>query len=205
MRDPRVGGEVRRPSLSSIPVTQPRERALVRRLRYLRDWELANVLVVPAMVALIWKVGGDPANTWGRRAIGVAAVSYVLLQGGVYWYLKLAAVRARHRALPAWFPGVFETFHRTNLPAFAAIAVWMILSPAPTGSGMSSDLPWGLALVAFAALEHVNYYEHQLMHDTEQDMAYLRRYRRLRSPSLRQDLSRAAASPSSRTHSALPP
>lgn len=39
--------------MSSSILTEPRERALGRRLRYLRDWELANVLVVPGMLSQV--------------------------------------------------------------------------------------------------------------------------------------------------------
>ena len=45
-------------------------------------------------------------------------------------------------------------------------------------------------LVAFAGLEHVNYFHVQLMHDTRADWAYLLRHRRLRRAPLADDLRR---------------
>jgi hypothetical protein len=171
---------------------RPARPAVERRLRYLRDWELANVAVVPAMIWLMWRTTGDPGAAWPRRAVGVAAVSYVLFQGGVYWHLKLGAVRAGRRALPGWFATAFGAFHRTNLPLFAAAAVWMVAGAAGRPSDRAEDAAWGMALLGFAALEHVNYFVRQLMHDTPADVAYWRRYRRLRRPPLRHDLDAAA-------------
>jgi hypothetical protein len=57
----------------------------------------------------------------------------------------------------------------------------------------SEDRAWALVLLVLAALEHVNYFVRQLMHDTPADVAYWRRYRRLRRPPLRDDLDAAAA------------
>ncbi|MBC8089160.1 MAG: hypothetical protein H7Z40_17995 [Phycisphaerae bacterium] len=170
-----------------------RALTLEARLLYLRNWELANVLLVPALIAVIWLAGGDPARVWHRRAIGAIAVSWVLLQGGVYWHIKLAALRKRTSEFPSWFAGLFTTFRWINLPLFAAGGVWMFRSSADRGSGISADLPWALALLTLAVLEHINYFHRQLMHDTVNDMAYLRRYRRLRRAPLAHDLRRAIA------------
>jgi hypothetical protein len=161
-------------------------------LRYLRDWELANVAVIPAMIWLMWRGTGDPAGAWTRRAVGVAAVSYFLFQGGLYWHVKLLTLRARRRALPGWFPAVFHGFRRTNPLVLAAAAVWMVTSAFDSPTARAEDRGWALALLAFAALEHVNYFVRQLMHDTPADVAYWRRYRRLRRPPLRHDLDAAA-------------
>ena len=50
------------------------------------------------------------------------------------------------------------------------------------------DRAWGLVVLALAYVEPVNYYVRQLMHDTVADVAYLRRYRRLRRAPLRREL-----------------
>ncbi|HYW33432.1 MAG TPA: hypothetical protein VE869_18160, partial [Gemmatimonas sp.] len=60
-----------------------------RRLRYLRDWELLNVALIPGTVVLMWWSTGSTAAAWHLRWLGLGFVSYLLLQGGVYWHLKL--------------------------------------------------------------------------------------------------------------------
>ena len=158
--------------------------ALKRRLRYLRNWEFGNVLLIPAVVACMWRSSGDPVAAWHLRWIGLAFVSYLLLQGGGYWHLKLRMVGQSDHALPAWFWPVFSTLRRTNPVLMVGAAAYM---GAVEGAAFD-DRAWGLVVLALAYVEHVNYYVRQLMHDTEADVAYLRRYRRLRRAPLRRDL-----------------
>ena len=162
-------------------------------MRNLRDWELANVAVIPATIWLMWRGTGDPVGAWTRRAVGVAAVSYLLFQGGLYWHVKLRALRAGRRELPGWFSTLFGAFHRTNPLLLAAAGVWMVAGATAARGGRAEDRAWALVLLVLAALEHVNYFVRQLMHDTPADVAYWRRYRRLRRPPLRDDLDAAAA------------
>lgn len=49
-------------------------------------------------------------------------------------------------------------------------------------------MAWFFAFAVFATLEYVNYYRVQLMHDTANDLQYLKRYRRLRRSPLASDL-----------------
>lgn len=157
--------------------------AVQQRLRYLRNWELMNVALIPAIVVLMWRSTGDSAASWTLRWIAVAFVSYLLLQGGIYWHLKLRMV-SRTEAVPTWFAPVFTVFRRSNPVLMVGAAVYMLAADgASTG-----DRIWGLAALGFAYVEHVNYYIRQLMHDTPADVDYLRRYRRLRHAPLRRDL-----------------
>jgi hypothetical protein len=82
---------------------------------------------------------------------------------------------------------VFHGFRRTNPLVLAAAAVWMVTTGADRPGARAEDRGWALALVALPALGHVNDFVCQLMHDMPADVAYWRRYCRLRPP-LRQDL-----------------
>ena len=158
------------------------------RLTYLRNWELVNVALVPAQVAVIWYATGDAAVAWRLRALGMLLVSYLLLQGGIYWHLKLQAVRRVSGGLPAWFVPVFSGLKWTNPLLIGAAAAYVMLGRHGAGT---ADRAWSLAILAFAYIEHVNYYVRQLMHDTAADAAYLKRFRRLRHAPLRRDLASA--------------
>ena len=170
--------------------------SLERRLRYLRNWELGNVALVPFLVALMWRSTGDPGTAWHLRWIGLVFVSYLLLQGGVYWHLKLRIVRRTDYALPAWFPPVFSALRFTNPLLMLSAGAYMLLADGPS----TTDRAWGLVVLALAYVEHINYYVRQLMHDTHADVLYLRRYRRLRHAPLRRDLDAAR-----KTHASRPP
>ena len=104
-----------------------------RRLNYLRNWELANVALIPASVAVIWYASGDAA---------------------------------------AWFAPVFTWLRRTNPWVIGGAALYVVVGHHGAGT---ADQAWSLAILAFAYVEHVNYYVRQLMHDTVADVAYLRR------------------------------
>ncbi|WP_373061166.1 hypothetical protein [Gemmatimonas sp.] len=117
-----------------------------RRLNSLRNWELANVALVPSLVAVMWHGSGDAA---------------------------------------AWFAPVFTCLRRTNSWVIGLAALYVDVGHQRAGT---ADRAWSLAILAFAYVEHVNYYVRQLMHDRVADVAYLRRYRRLRHAPLRRDL-----------------
>ncbi len=169
-------------------MTAPEHVRLLHRLSYLRNWEFANVFLIPAMLSVIALLGEDPLEHWTRRAVGTAPVSYLLLQGSLYWHLKLRHVMSASDGLPVWFRPLFRGFRRTNPLVMAGALILVLTSDAPSGSGIAADLPWAIVLITFAAIEHVNYYTWQLMHDAPADLARLRRDRRLRRPALWRDL-----------------
>ena len=73
----------------------------------------------------------------------------------------------------------------TNVVAIAGVAVFIALA-----DGASADLWWSCGVLAFAVLEHINYYHYQLMYDTRGAFDYVRRNGRLRKAALGLDLRR---------------
>lgn len=164
------------------------KRRLVNRLRSLRTLEAFNVVWVPASLAYLWRTMG--AEGWLLRSGAVAIVAYILVQGAIYWQMKLNAVIRGERGLPGYFPALFNFFRRSNLWLFIAYGILVAVVIA-RGALDSRDLAWGIGLYGFAILEHVNYYAYQLMHDSRNDRRYLARHRRLRRAALRDDLDAA--------------
>lgn len=109
----------------------------------------------------------------------------VLAQGTVYWALKHRQLRGRHR-VPRGLR-LFRHLPRINLLALSA-ALATIIASAPSHPGR--DYWPGLAFLAFAALEHVNYFSHQLMYADADSLRWLVRHRSLRRSQLRRDLDR---------------
>jgi len=170
------------------------ERRLVRRFRQLRNWEGLNVVFLPAVFLWLWR-DGTPA--WSLRLPPLALVAGLLAQGTLYWHLKLRFVRD-HAALPPWFCRTFGLV-RAASAAGLALVLAAIAVAAARGVGGAADVAWAVGLLAFALLEHVNYFHVQLKHDSAADWAWLRRNRRLRRAALATDLARTCGDARPRT------
>jgi hypothetical protein len=113
---------------------------------------------------------------------------FILGQGTYYWRLKWLALRGvsfdQTRALRR-----FARYRRLNVRLLWLIA-FVALAQGLLTEGFATRPPVGWAVLAngFALLEHLNYYQWQLMYDNRYDWAYLRRNRRLKGASLRKDL-----------------
>lgn len=154
-------------------------------MKYLRQAELLFGLAFPALFCYYWQKSGEPV-AWGMRGAALALISYILLQGALYWHHKLQTV-ARRQPWPAYFKPLYRFFNYSNLVAIVAVAAFLAFN---NGSASAADLAWSWGLLAFAVLEQINYYHWQLMYDTRAGFAYLRRNGRLRKAALRLDLER---------------
>lgn len=159
--------------------------ALLRRLRWLRNWELFDAALFFAL--LVWWILTAAPSTWALTAYSVSLVCYMLLQGALYWHSKGQSVAHGASRMPGYFCRVFPVLKHSSVvlligfPIMALIAWTLNLTT-------RSELIWSTAFTVFAALEYVNYYRYQLMHDTANDLRYLKRFRRLREAPLASDL-----------------
>lgn len=158
-------------------------QALQARMRYLRRGEAIAAVALPLVLTFDWS-RTDEALAWGERAAAVALVSFILLQGVLYWHLKLRSFD-QHRPLPDYFKGLFRSFQYVNMALIGAMLI--VLS---TSSAARADFFWPAFMLALAILEQINYYHYQLMYDTRAALAHLRRNRRLRKAALALDLAR---------------
>ena len=156
------------------------------RMTYLRNGEGFAALALPIVFSMVWETSDDPV-AWGMRGAAMAMVVYILLQGMLYWQLKLQSTITR-QALPAYFQPLYRFFKYSNVVAIVGVAVFIALA-----DGASADLWWSCGLLAFAVLEHINYYHYQLMYDTRGAFDYVRRNGRLRKAALGLDLQRRIA------------
>lgn len=159
------------------------------RMKYLRNAEAFCSVALPAVLCHAWRKAGDPI-AWEMRCAVLVLVSYILLQGALYWHLKLQSVTQR-QPMPAYFQPLYRFFKYSNFLVIAAVAAFIAAMNAVTAS--TADLAWSYGLLGFAVLEQINYYHYQLMYDTRAAFAYLRRNRRLRKAALGLDLMRLKA------------
>jgi hypothetical protein len=166
-----------------------RERAegLARRLRYLCVGELFNIIFQPAMLLWLRHALGQPLGWLTWYAVGLVVI--LLLQGAVYWQLKLRAIqRAQRVARRDLCP--FLLFRLLNWVLLAGLPILALLLAWQTGGVFVSVLDAAATLWfgGLALAEQINYYYFQLMYDNRADLAWLWRHRRLKRPALVRDL-----------------
>ena len=160
-------------------------QTLQGRMKYLRNGEAFACVVMPAVFYFKWERAAEPV-AWGMRTAALIFVCYILLQGILYWQLKLQTVVQR-QPLPAYFQPLYRFFKYSNFFAIAAVAAFIA---ATSATATQADLIWSCSLLALGVLEQINYYHYQLMYDTRAAWGYLRRNRKLRRAALGVDLER---------------
>ena len=120
---------------------------------------------------------------------GILICIIILIQGQHYWKLKL------YRLINKPFNqeknlNIFKNSKKLNLILIGFIPIifgiqlyqndWQIIP--------QNLIFWGILANFFAVLEHINYYNRQLMIDNSSDLEYLKRNKRLKVSSLAKDL-----------------
>ena len=159
---------------------------LSNRFNYLRGMEALAAVVLPIIFILDWRKSAGTVH-WPLGLSALLAVSYLLVQGALYWQLKHSALSAAV-PLPRYFDRLFSAFKASNLVLFGAVALGFTVQL--VSAGWSRQLAWPLGIFLFAVLEHINYYHYQLMYDTSASVRYVLRNRRLRRAALGVDLNR---------------
>ncbi|GAA1587057.1 hypothetical protein GCM10009804_48840 [Kribbella hippodromi] len=133
-----------------------RSRAWVRhRLRTLAALELLNI---PLQYVVWFNVLNLPATT--PNLTGFALFALLLLEGALYWWLKLRRTDVGFFRLIRWCNLVL-------LPTGLLYTAWSVAQH--PGSGTIVGLVFALA----GLLEHINYFHVQLMYDTPADLRWL--------------------------------
>jgi len=148
-----------------VPAATGSPSGVRQRLLTLAALELLCVPLLPGLVFSLPRVPVTAANVSGALATAV-----LLVQGGVYWWLKLRQLDAG-ASRPAGL-GVYRHLRRLNwfLLAGTAVPVGLGLLGAPGAGSVPGAGFWLLALA-----EQVNYFYVQLMHDNAADLRRLLR------------------------------
>lgn len=120
---------------------------------------------------------------------GILLCIIVLIQGQHYWKLKLNRLLDKplnqEREL-----NIFRNTKRLNLILIALIPLVFVFQVLQNNWQIIPEnlIIWGLIANIFGVLEHINYYNRQLMIDNISDVKYLHRNKKLKIASLAKDL-----------------
>ncbi|MBN1265542.1 MAG: hypothetical protein JXA25_08620 [Anaerolineales bacterium] len=161
---------------------------LIKRLRSLRNLELFNIFFLPACLYVVLSI--REITNWQPYAVSMASICVLLVQGTVYWHLKLESVR-RQKTLSYETCRTFAFLKKANLLLFTVYP--LLCFPGKVVPTMNYQVSfWSNLLYVFAILEYVNYYHYQLSHDNKNDLRYLLSHKRLRRSPLWKDLHRCS-------------
>lgn len=164
-------------------------QTIIRRLRYLRNWEFPNIILLPAF--LYFSLVRLKTSNWQPFAYSMFVLCIILAQGTFYWHLKLQSVYKNTLDLPSYFKQMFSAFKWINIALLSLYPILMI------GNRITPFIPfqasfWSNALFVFVVLEQINYYHYQLSHDNLNDIRFLIKNKKIRRSPLYVDLQRAS-------------
>jgi len=165
-----VGGNGRREK------SKMRKDRLISRLRQLYILEFFNIFFLPFA---FWLFGHSRNQDLGVNSFVTMTLNGILLFEGSYlWFCILRQLITKEQFD---FIRTFKALKTLNFGLFILTAVILALNPfLGTLDKIGTTLFFGLAI-----LEHVNYFEIQLMYDNKNDINYIRQHRRLKVAKLK--------------------
>lgn len=121
---------------------------------------------------------------------GLVLCILILFQGQHYWKLKLNRLTGKTFDLSKNLL-FFRKSKKINLLMIGLIPFILITQLYLTKWTLKTEnlMLWAIIANVFGILEHINYYNRQLMIDNKSDLNYLMRYKKLKIASLAKDLS----------------
>lgn len=161
---------------------------LIDRLKWYYPLERTHAfLTFPAMI--VYMAFHHPFTDILFLVYGLLVCILILIQGQHYWKLKLYRLTGKPFD-QGYHIGLFQKARKVNLVFIGLIPVMFIIQlyfnqwSIPTGELFI----WALVANCFAILEHINYYNIQLMIDNMSDVQYVLRNKRFKTASLKKDL-----------------
>ena len=150
------------------------KEALRRRYHYLWTGEALAAALFAAF--LLWSIYQHGVwQQWIARIYSVGVVIAILVQGIVWWRLKLRMLNNNQRHMPVPALKSFQVWRRINWLLIGSFPLVVALAAQLTDQlSITTDTMFGLLFLGGAVLEQINYYYVQLMYDSSYDWAYLR-------------------------------
>lgn len=165
------------------------KKDLIKRLNWYYPMERMHAFMTFPLIT-IYLIYSNSLSDVIFLLYGLIICIFILFQGQHYWKLKL------YRLTGKSFNQIKNlTFFRKsriiNLIMIGLIPLIFIIQLFLNNWTIKTEnlMFWGIVANVFGVLEHVNYYNRQLMIDNTQDLNYVIRNRKLKIASLAKDLS----------------
>ena len=149
---------------------------LIRRLRQLYVVEFINVFWLPLAFLIMGRLINEEL---GLNSIVAMILNGILLIEGSYLWLSIS--RRLRLKRPHDFPQIFRVLKILNFVFFTLTIITISFTPF---SGIFDSIVTTL-FILLAVLEHINYFEVQLMYDNQNDKKYITQYKRLKVAKLK--------------------
>ena len=149
--------------------------------------EMLHAIITFPLIA-VYLIFTQPFSEILFLLYGLALCIFILYQGQLYWKLKLYTLTGRtfNRNKNLTF---FRNSKRSNLVMIALIPLVFVMQLYLNNWTLNSNLMlWAIIANVFGVLEHINYYNRQLMVDNASDLKYILKNKKLKTASLAKDL-----------------
>ena len=163
------------------------KKVLIKRLKWYYPMEMMHALITFPLIA-VWLIITKPFSDILFLLYGLVLCISILYQGQHYWKLKLYTLTGRtfdrNKNL-----NFFRNSKRSNLVMIALIPLVLVIQLYLNNWTLNGNLMlWAIIANVFGILEHINYYNRQLMVDNASDLNYLLKNKKLKTASLAKDL-----------------
>jgi hypothetical protein len=151
---------------------------LIKRLKQHYLVEFLNIFLLPASFCIICFTLNQSI---GQNSILAMILSgCILLEGSCFWFKVYKRVTNRN-TFTLMLIRVFSILKTVNIVLFV-LAFSLIITHPFVGT---LDQFGTFLFFTLAILEHINYFEFQLMYDSKNDKAYLKQFKRLKKSKLK--------------------
>lgn len=160
---------------------------LIKRLSWYYPAELSGAIAFSCYLFLAFIF--FPFNSSFSLLYGLFVLSFILWQGQFYWKVKLKSLKGQEINQKQCI-SLFKTFKFINQILIFIIPFLFAFQLYLSNWTITSKLIFGLAIASnlLAILEYINYFVKQLMIDNKNDIIYLKKNKKLKTPGLIKDL-----------------
>ena len=164
------------------------KKALINRLSWYYPMERMHAFLTFPLI-LIYLTFTNPFSDIIFVCYGLAICIFILFQGQHYWKLKLYSLKGK-RFNQEKNLAFFRMSKKLNLLMILLIPVMLVIQLYLNHWTIKLDrlMVWGVLANAFGVLEHINYYNRQLMIDNTSDFNFVIKNKKLKTASLAKDL-----------------
>ncbi len=165
------------------------KKDLIKRLNWYYPLERIHAFITLPCI-MLFLLYSYPISDVLFLLYGLILCTFVLFQGQHYWKLKLNRLTGKQfdQNKNLLF---FRKSKKVNLVMIGLIPILCIIQLYLSNWAIKKEnlMFWGVIANLFGVLEHINYYNIQLMIDNTSDLNYVIRNRKLKIASLAKDLS----------------